>query len=502
MKNFSSPAQFARVAVYGIFSGALLHSVYLKSLGVVFVCVAFCLLLLIAHSRYWLVFSFLFFFCGTFAIFDFQLSRLQNAEQTVTGLRMIEGTVLSTKVSSRQEELVVGNVEDIDETTRHSVYGTMIVTHELFSGITPGDRIRVSCKFSTLGNSAFAVSQKFRLHAVGQCKKSEDVTVVSSSFFEKRVAFTQQKILDTLSLLLPSPESAFAAGLLIGATTISVPADVQNAFRVTGTSHILAASGFNVSVTVRWCVALLLFAGIPRRLRIFLSFFFIWTYVAVAGFSAAVIRAGTMSTSVLVSQFLGRPSAALHTLLVSAGIMLLLNPFLLGFDVGFELTLTATFGMLVVGPALEIAYPHVFGGSRLRQLLTETAAAVFTTTPLILWRFGTLSLVSLVANLFIVPLIPFCMMLVAVFTVLAMVIPFAIPVFRIICYIPTHMVMLLVDFFSRIPFASVNIGVFPFVGMVVCYGLLFYLCRPLKNIQGKPRFVYEETISLDDASFE
>ena len=222
----------------------------------------------------------------------------------------------------------------------------------------------------------------------------------------------------TIARILPEPEASLLTGILLGVEA-GIPKRVQEAFATTGTTHVIAISGFNISVLAgmlsiatrrlagqRW-VALLTIAGI-------------WTYTILVGADPAVVRAAIMGSSYLAARHFGREGYALNGCLLTALLMTLQNPLVL-WDVGFQLSFAATLGLIFYAPRFGERAHHWLSRvlptgwvDRALGLLSEallvTLAAQITTLPLLLHHFGLLSLVSFLTNGLILPVQPVVML--------------------------------------------------------------------------------------------
>ncbi len=213
---------------------------------------------------------------------------------------------------------------------------------------------------------------------------------------------------------LPSPESALLNGILIGDDN-ALPESVQEAFRRTGTSHIISISGFNVSVIVGMVLLALGRVAHPRRAAPMLIVL-LWIYALFVGASASVVRAVAMTSIALVGQLLWRRGFTLNTLCAAAFFLLLASPFYL-FDIGFQLSFAATLGLVLFADRLSQpfaarldatgAHPRINKAVRLVvDGVLLTSAAQLTTLPLIAVHYGQLSLITLLTNAAILPLQP------------------------------------------------------------------------------------------------
>ncbi|HET7091662.1 MAG TPA: ComEC/Rec2 family competence protein, partial [Anaerolineae bacterium] len=157
---------------------------------------------------------------------------------------------------------------------------------------------------------------------------------------------------ETIATILPEPQAALLTGILLGDES-GIPQDVKDDFRATGTSHIIAISGYNFAV-------LLALASVPavrlfgRRRAFPILLLLIVAYTAFVGASASVVRAAIMGGLVLWATYLGRQATALNSLFIAAILMTLLDPFTLG-DVGFQLSFAATLGLVLYTRPLQNA---------------------------------------------------------------------------------------------------------------------------------------------------
>ena len=208
--------------------------------------------------------------------------------------------------------------------------------------------------------------------------------------------------------LLPEPEASFLLGLLIGERQ-GLPRELADSFRRTGTSHILAISGYNVTQLVDVVFILCACAALRRRRAALVVTLFLLVFVAVVGGEASVIRAAVMGGVGLAAAVCGRRYNGLGALLIAAAVMLAADPFSLRHDAGFQLSFTAVWGLRAFGPAFTGRLKFLPEALGLRRTLGETLAATLATAPVILQVFGRLPFVGPLANLLILPLVPWAM---------------------------------------------------------------------------------------------
>ncbi|MDP3063024.1 MAG: DNA internalization-related competence protein ComEC/Rec2 [Chloroflexota bacterium] len=224
----------------------------------------------------------------------------------------------------------------------------------------------------------------------------------------------RHRLADSLARSLPGEQAALAQALLVGIRS-DVPSDLNEAFRVTGTSHILAISGQHVAVLLAVAIgACAWLLGRRRYLYLLAPLLLIWLYTLVSGFSPSVERSAIMGTVYLAALALGRPGSVLPALALASGAMAAVEPRVLQ-DISFQLSVTAVAGMALVGTPLAERWadgrPQFPGRAGLAMALAAGVGATLGTLPLIAFNFHRVSLVGIPATLLLLPVVP--LMLVA-----------------------------------------------------------------------------------------
>ncbi len=216
---------------------------------------------------------------------------------------------------------------------------------------------------------------------------------------------------ETIAAILPEPQAALLTGILLGDES-GIPQDVKDDFRATGTSHIIAISGYNFAV-------LIALASVPavrlfgRRRAFPVLLLLIVAYTVFVGASASVVRAAIMGVLVLWATYLGRQATALNSLIIAAILMTLLDPYTLG-DVGFQLSFAATLGLVLYTRPLQTAAERGLarwtGAERAKKTVgvmsdavLVTLAAQITTLPILVVTFRQISLLTLIVNALVLP---------------------------------------------------------------------------------------------------
>lgn len=208
--------------------------------------------------------------------------------------------------------------------------------------------------------------------------------------------------------VVPEPQASLGLGILVGIKS-TLPDSLNNQLKTLALTHIVVASGYNLTVLVR--LSRRLFEKCSKYQTALAASLLMAGFVAVTGLSASMSRAVLVSGLSVVAWYYGRCVHPVTLLLFSAAITAGIYPIYLWSDIGWWLSFLAFAGVLVLAPLLQ----HRLWGQRqpklLGQVVLETVAAQIATLPLLLAIFGNLSVLSLVANILIVPLVPLAMLL-------------------------------------------------------------------------------------------
>lgn len=251
------------------------------------------------------------------------------------------------------------------------------------------------------------------------------------------------------------PASAYLNGIILGVRE-DLPTEVSEAFSRTGTTHILAISGYNIAIVAQGLMLLCLHI-MDRRRSVWLAIIGISLFALLTGASASVVRAAIMGSIVLVAQAWGRNIHALNLILVAAVAMVIYNPYVLIQDIGFQLSFAAVLGLVYVSPWLENTWsaPARFKG--VWSMTVATGAANIATLPLILVHFGALPVYSLPANIMILPLVPYAMAWGTISGVLGWVWPTIANIVAFPAWALATWQLAVVQWFGRLPWASIAI---------------------------------------------
>lgn len=357
-------------------------------------------------------------------------------------------------------------------------YRRVLVITDRFPEFQYGDRVRAEGKlerpesFETdLGRSfdyAGYLSVRGITYTVSRAKVEKAGSwkgnIALASLLNMKRAFMER-----IESLLPEPHAGLALGLVLG-TKRALGKSLEDAFRTAGVIHIVVLSGYNITIVVEAVMRLLAF--IRLRVRIIVGALAIFAFALMVGFSATVLRASLMAVLVLIARATGRTYNIMRALVFAGAVMLLFNPKLLVFDPGFQLSFLATLGLVLVAPLIEAKLARMPTRFQLREFVTSTLATQVLVLPLLLYSTGIFSVVAVVVNVLVLPVVPLTMLLIFLSGILAFVshmlaLPVAFGAYLFLSYIIN-----IVEWFAALPFAAFFVPAFPFWIVTVEYAII------------------------------
>ncbi len=239
----------------------------------------------------------------------------------------------------------------------------------------------------------------------------------------------------------------------------------------------------NITIIASLLLSFALSLGLWRQQAFYLSMFLLLIYILMIGAPASALRAGIMGGILLLAQYFGRMSAASRAVVFAAAFMLYVNPLLLRLDVGFQLSFLAILGIIYLQPIVAHWFKKIpnFKFFPLRTTLSMTIAAQIFTLPVLVYNFGYIPLTSPVSNLLIVPFLAPITILIFIFGMAGMVfwglgLILSWPVWLSLNYITG-----IINWFSKIPWASLSLEDVFWLWLVVFYLVLGILTWRLQE---------------------
>lgn len=402
--------------------------------------------------------------------------------------------------SELQLEGIVVHEPDVRASVQHvyieevSSGERILVTADKFLSVSYGDRVIVEGMLSAPEAFAGELGRTFnypgylRARGVSHSMFFADVSVVGHGMGNPVISTLlswKAKFMQVLESHIPEPQAGLAEGLLLGVKR-ALGDDLETAFRATGVIHIVVLSGYNLMIVADALMRILSFFFKPV-LRMVFGIGAIVAFALMVGLSATVVRASLMAGLLLYARATGRNGHALRALCVAGIAMLLINPYLLVFDPGFQLSFLATLGLILLAPTLEHLFKMAPTMLQIREFITATIATQIMVLPLLLYLIGEFSMVAVMVNVLVLPMVPVAMFLSFLVGLVGMVVPVLGLLVGYLANLSLVYILSIVTLFAKVPFASVTVPAFPFWVTVCAYGCIGYVLWRLYGFASRVR---------------
>ncbi len=297
-------------------------------------------------------------------------------------------------------------------------------------------------------------------------ERSELLIKVSAPFL-----LVHDLFVSSVNSILPEPEAGLGVGVLLGGKNV-LSKSISESFRRAGLSHVIVLSGYNISVVAEAVTSILL-STFGLTASIFGGVLAIIAFALMTGAEVSVIRATIMACVALSARRMGRPYNASIALLFAAIIMVVFDPSLPIFNLSFELSFLASLGILFLAKPIERGLSTWFGKT-LSEILSVSLAAQSAVTPLIVATFGRFSFMSLPANVFVAPLVPYAMLATFISGLVGLLSSWIGMLFSGPAYILLWIIIHLAQFFGDLPFSE-GTGYLAILGLLVFYIIIGFV---------------------------
>ena len=415
----------------------------------------FLLLFILPKKKVLLVAFILIGLSGAFFRFNLNYDQLESSpllnfqNETAT----IEGEVVKVVNKNSIQEITL----EVDK-INHDSYSKdqILIKSSPFNSYQKEDRLKVSGKIKEPSNF-----QGFNYQ--GYLAKKGISSVMYYPKIEKiKEGYTllniKQTFSDNIKKHFSPPHSSLLEAITLG-NRQDMSSDFKEKLNRAGLSHITAISGMHIIIIAELIAALLLFLGLHRKYLFYGVAGILLLYLLLVGFRASIVRAIIMGLIVFWGEKIGRPAVSITSLLIAAVIILLINPFLLRLDVGFQLSFLAAAGIILLKPVLEKFLTFLSPRRLIDNLILITLAAQIATLPLVVYHFQALSLVGLIGNILIVPVLPFLLGGALLFLLLTSVFNFLGSLIALILYPLVDFVVRIVNILGSFSLASVSLEI-------------------------------------------
>ncbi|MCX6792686.1 MAG: ComEC/Rec2 family competence protein [Candidatus Falkowbacteria bacterium] len=370
--------------------------------------------------------------------------------------------------------------------------GVVRLRTNLYPAFSYGDKVSVKCRLQAPENTEFNYQRylaRYDIYSLCFNARLNKLSPASNNLFVYLLNF-KQKILSLIEVNIGEPESSLVGPILFGGSE-EIDDDIVTIFRRTGLTHIMAVSGFNVGILALGLAYVLFAFSLSRKTVFILTVIIVVTYVFIVGLPASAVRAGIMSLLTLYALLIGRPLRFINIIVLTAASTLFINPLLLSADIGWQLSFLALLGLIYYQPILKQGMEKVFFNKLvwLVEILAATIAAQIATIPITLYNFGQVSVISPLANILVVGLIPFF----TAVTIIALPLAYLVPMIGNIVFLPSYFIakyiITVVKFAASFSWATLGSNKVSLNAMILLYVLLvsivlinnFYKARSLKN---------------------
>jgi len=492
--QFSLIVFIAGIAVASFMPGFILEkSLFLFALSFLL------LILVILFKENKQAFIILFFmFCFVFPFFRYSLSLPDVGSDKIWFYNKssveFEGRIVAEPDKrDKSQKLTVADIfllKESDKEAKKNVKGQVLVSVEPFTKYEFGDQVRLKCNLVEAEEfNGFRYDRylaRFQIFSLCYYPRIEifdnsDKLGIRERIYRSIFQF-KNVVRSKIEQGLGTSEAGLVKAIILGDKR-GITDSAREDFSRAGLSHIVAISGMHISILSALAMSFFLGLGLSRKTCFYLSALFLISYIIFIGLPASAMRAGLMGFLVMWALYLGRLNKLGNSLLLTAVILLSINPRLLRDDIGFQLSFLAVLGIALVYPKAD-KWLYTHGVPRLfavRDILLITISAQVFTLPIIAYNFGTISLVAPLANLAVLWVLPILM--ITIFVSLAL--SFIFPGFSTLWFLPIHFLLAYVvkvaEFSCKLPGAYFEINNISIFVLLIYYALLAFFFLRLRK---------------------
>ncbi len=312
--------------------------------------------------------------------------------------------------------------------------GLVLITKNRYPEYNYLDKIEITGKLKTPADFGDFNYKNYLLkdgvYSVMDFPKTELISRFASSSFGQlgfeKVLFVKQKLRESIRQIYLPPESLVIEGTILGDSS-ALTQELKDQLNITGLRHIIAVSGTHIIILSSILMYLFLFLGFWRGQAFYGSIAFIWLYILLTGLPASGIRAGIMATLFLFAQKIGRNAGGERIIVMSCALMLLINPLLLFYDIGFQLSFLAVLGLIYLQKPINefLKFIVSFIKNKINKakkpqkenekldsifnMVSATLSAQIFTIPIMLYNFGNISFIAPITNILVLPIVEYLM---------------------------------------------------------------------------------------------
>ncbi|MEK7376046.1 MAG: ComEC/Rec2 family competence protein, partial [Candidatus Margulisiibacteriota bacterium] len=278
---------------------------------------------------------------------------------------------------------------------------------------------------------------------------------------------------------MPEPYASLFGSIIFGMKGSPIPDEIKSRYQKSGVVHILVASGQQVSILIGVCLLAFSALRMPAAFILIITSFITWSFAAMAGFGASIVRSAIMGQIMIAGKIFDREGDFLNSLCLAALVLLVIDPYNL-FDIGFQLSFLATWSLVYAAPlineALQKHIPKFAAGS-----MSIAMAPVLATSPISAYNFSQLTPVAFLSNIIVVPMAEALTVFGFISTAAGLILPFLSYFLDGFIFALMYTLDLSVSCFSRLPGAYTYIEKPAFIWIIFYYAFLVYLMVKAKE---------------------
>ena len=350
-------------------------------------------------KSFWLAGLGLIIIIGAFYYFWWNSYQIKNLNIIFDEKINFQGLVVKNPEQGNQQKLVV--------TFQPPYSGKVLIKLRSYPSFDYGDLINFEGIIKRPDSQSYAAYlAKDSIFGIVDYPKTELIAKNQGSVIKSQLFKLKEKLISNFQKTLSAEKSAFLAGITLGERT-EFSQEFKEAMAKSGTTHLVALSGYNITIIVL-VIAAFFSRFLSRKITFVLTILAIFGFVLMTGAEASVVRAAIMGFIALLASQVSRLYSIRNAIVLAAFFMVLVNPRVLYFDVGFQLSFAALLGIVYLGPAIQKFFRIKEEGGFLgwRKNFLTTTSAQLAVAPLLIINFNQFSLTALIANILILEVIP------------------------------------------------------------------------------------------------
>lgn len=391
----------------------------------------------------------------------------------------IEGKIV--REPDRRERATLLTIQPYDESSYILVFASSRTSYAYGENVAVSGVLEEPKSFETDTEKVFDYANFLHAHNISAViYEPQEINGDGSKSKLAFIFYAKSALEQAIKMTLSAPYDALALGMLLGEKR-ALSDSLQEDFRDSGIIHIVVLSGYNILlivIAIGWVASFF-----PRKgMRILLSVLALFLFVVMVGPSPSVLRATIMALLSLFALYQGRSASVTRALAFAFLIMVLWEPYVLLYDPGFALSFLATIGVVVVAPLIESRVSFLPQVAGMRTIVSATIATQLLVAPYLLSALGSISIVSVVTNILVVPLVPFAMLSAFIAGCLTLIFPGVAVIFGAIATPPLFLIMKIAEVCSSWSYATIAVPYFPWWATVGVYiggsVILFFMIKP------------------------